>query len=249
MSKNYSKPLLYVRSSIFLVCFAATTIVLAFPVVFSFLFPLMWRWRLVRIYPTINLWLLKVICGLRYRVEGRENVPSEPSVIFCKHQSTWETLGLTLQFPPAVYVAKRELLYIPFFGWGAAALRFITIDRSAGRKAVEKIVEQARDRIARGLWVIIFPEGTRRPVGAPPNYKLGGAVLATEVGVPIVPVAVNAGEYWPRHSLIKWPGEVVMSIGPPIYPEGKSPEQVRDEAQAWIEGKMAEITVLNRFPY
>lgn len=243
------RPVLYLRSILFLAGFSVLTVVYAFPMMLSFAIPLLWRYRLLRLYPRITLWLLKVFCGLSHTIEGLENLPDRPSIIFSKHQSTWETLALSLYMPAAVYVAKRELLWIPFFGWGMAALRFITIDRSAGRKAIEQIVSQAKDRLARGLWVIIFPEGTRRAAGAAPQYKMGGAVMAAETGAPVVPVALNAGEFWPRHSLIKWPGKITLLIGPPIDTAGKTAEQIRDQSQTWIETRMGDISQPGRFPY
>lgn len=243
------RPVLYVRSLLFLLLFWLNTIVYAVPMVLAFLLPLMWRYRLVKVYPQVSLWLLKVCCGVRYRIEGKENLPNTPAIVFAKHQSTWETLSFILCLPPAAYVAKRELLWIPFFGWGMASLRYITVDRKAGRKAIVHIVKQAKDRLARGLWIIVFPEGTRRPVGAPLQYKIGGAVMAVQTGVPVVPIALNAGEFWPRNGLIKWPGEITMSIGPLIETRDKQAEQVRDQVQLWIETKMAEIVTPNRFPY
>ncbi len=244
-----SRPVLYLRSLLFLLLFGLNTIVYALPMVLAFLLPLMWRYRLLKVYPLVSLWLLKVCCGLRYRVEGRENLPETPSIVFAKHQSTWEALGLILCLPAAAYVAKRELLWIPFFGWGMASLRYITIDRSAGRKAIVHIIRQARDRLARGLWIIIFPEGTRRPVGASLQYKMGGAIMAVKTGAAVVPIALNSGEFWPRSGFIKWPGEITLSIGPAIETRDKQAEQVRDEAQQWIETKMAEIVIPDRFPY
>ena len=244
-----SRPVLYLRSSVFLLLFSLLTVIYAFPMVFAFLLPLMWRYRLLKGYPITVLWLLKACCGLSHRIEGWENLPSEPAIVFSKHQSTWETMCLTAYLPAAAYVAKRELLWVPFFGWGMASLRFITINRSAGRKAVDQMVRQAKDRLKQGLWIVIFPEGTRRAAGAPPQYKIGGAVMATAAAAPVVPVALNAGEFWPRHSLIKWPGEITLSIGPTIESLEKTPEQVRQEAQTWIEQKMTEIAVPNRFPY
>ena len=246
---SLSKPLLYLRGAIFLLLFAVATIFCAVPVIVSAVLPLMWRYKLLRLYPRTVLLLLRVCCGLSHRVEGVENLPDKPAVVFCKHQSTWETLAMVQHLPPAVFVAKRELLWLPFFGLGMIALQFITIDRRAGHRTVEQLIRQSADRLAKGLWVVIFPEGTRRPVGAPPRYKLGGAIMAVENGVPLVPVAVNSGEFWPRHSVIKWPGEIAMSIGPAIATEGKSPEQVRDEAQQWIEAEMEQISVPDRFPY
>jgi 1-acyl-sn-glycerol-3-phosphate acyltransferase len=149
---------------------------------------------------------------------------------------------LQMELPSVRWVLKRELLPIPFFGWGLAMLKPIAIDRKAGRRAVMQLVEQGRKILDAGYWVIIFPEGTRMRPGERGRYKIGGAVLATESGHPVVPVAHNAGEFWPRHSFIKWPGTVSVCFGPPIATEGKTAEQVTAEVEEWIEGKMQEIS-------
>jgi 1-acyl-sn-glycerol-3-phosphate acyltransferase len=243
------RPVLYLRSALFWLGFATSTMLFATGLVCLWVAPLDWRYKLVRGWPAFNLWWLRVTCGLSYHIEGWENLPDEPMVIYAKHQSTWETLAIAGQFPPAAFVAKRELLKIPFFGWGMASLKFLTIDRSAGKRAVKQIIEQAQNRFSHGLSVVIFPEGTRKAVGAEPDYKVGGALIAKHTGRPLVPVALNSGEYWPRHSFIKWPGEIVVKIGPPVDPEGKRADEITAEARDWIEARMAEMVVPNRFPY
>ncbi len=197
----------------------------------------------------INLLGLRFICGLKWQVEGTENIPQEPCVVLSKHQSTWETYFLPTILPPTVYVAKKSLAWIPIFGWALIAVRFILIDRKSGSSAVNQIVTQSKDRMASGYSVIIFPEGTRVPVGAEPNYRIGGAVVAEKTGAPILPVAVNSGEFWPRMGYIKWPGTITVSIGPVIQSDGKPATQLIKETQNWIEGRMEQITVANRFPY
>ncbi|MEM7206605.1 MAG: lysophospholipid acyltransferase family protein [Pseudomonadota bacterium] len=239
---SQSRPVLYIRSLLFMFGFALCTICFAFPVTLSFLLPIKWRFAQIKVYCWLCVTWLRVCCGLRYRMEGVENVPNTPCVVFAKHQSTLETLVLTMHLVPAAYVAKRELVWVPFFGWGLAAVNQILINRASGRKAVAQIVSQARERLASGMWVIIFPEGTRRAAGAPPDYKIGGAIMAVETSTKILPVAINSGDFWPRHSLIKWPGEVVFSFGPLIDPEGLSPDQVREQVRDWIEPKMTEIS-------
>ena len=237
-------PALYLRSILFWLGFIPSTVIFACLIILLWLAPLQLRYRLVRGHPRFNLWWLRVTCGLSYRLQGMQNLPSQPSILYAKHQSTWETLAIAGLFPPAAFVAKRELLRVPFFGWGMAALRYLTIDRSAGKRAVMQIVEQARDRRQRyGLWVAIFPEGTRRAVGDAPDYKIGGAIAATELGMPLVPIAHNAGLYWPRHSFIKWPGEITLIVGQPIDPEGKTASALTREARDWIEARMVEIGV------
>jgi 1-acyl-sn-glycerol-3-phosphate acyltransferase len=240
-ARQSNRVLVALRSSVFFVFMVVSTIVWAIPVLLSIVFPLRVRFRIMRVWPRMNLWMLRVICGVRYRIEGLENLPDEPSVVFAKHSSTWETLALMFFFPPAVYVAKKELLYIPFFGWAMAVLNFLTIDRSAGRRAIKYMVDHAKERFSRGLWIIIFPEGTRKPIGAPLDYKIGGAVIAAKTGAPVVPVAHDAGVFWPRKSFLKWPGEITVWIGPPISSKDKSAEAIRNEARDVIEAKMQEL--------
>jgi 1-acyl-sn-glycerol-3-phosphate acyltransferase len=196
-----------------------------------------------------NIWGLRYICGVTWKVEGRENIPDKPCVVLSKHQSTWDAYFLPTLFTPGVYVAKRSLIWIPIFGWALYILKFILIDRSSGRSAIAQMCEQAKDRLSRRRWVLVFPEGTRRPVGAEPSYRIGGAKIAEYAQADVVPVAVNAGEFWPRMGFIKWPGEITIVIGPVITHEGKTASEILLETETWIEGRMSEITVLNRFPY
>ena len=197
----------------------------------------------------INLFGLRLICGLKWQVEGKEHIPQTPCVVLSKHQSTWETYFLPTILPPTVYVAKRSLALIPIFGWALVALRFILIDRKSGSSAINQIVTQSLERMSDGYSVIIFPEGTRVAVGAEPNYRIGGAVVAEKTGTNILPVAVNSGEFWPRMGYIKWPGTITVSIGPVIESTGRQASELLEETQAWIESKMKEISVPNRFPY
>lgn len=196
-----------------------------------------------------NLWGLKHLCGVTWTVEGRENIPDYPCLVLAKHQSTWETYFIPSLLSQSVYVAKKSLSYIPIFGWAIIALNFILIDRSSGRSAISQMIEQSKQRFADGISVIVFPEGTRMPVGAEPNYRIGGAMIAEKTGVDVLPIALNAGEFWPRHGYIKWPGEITLIIGPVIKTEGKPADKILRETQEWIESRMAQITVLDRFPY
>lgn len=187
------------------------------------------------------LWLSRWLLGIRYRVEGRENLPPGPAVILSKHQSAWETIAYQALFPPLCYVLKRELLRIPFFGWGLALTRPIAIDRSAGREALRQVEEEGRARLAEGLWVVIFPEGRRMPPGTKGAYHIGGAWLAARAGVPVVPVAHNAGRLWGKNAFIKRPGLVSVRIGPAISTAGRKPAQINAEAEAWIERAMQDL--------
>ena len=188
------------------------------------------------------LFLLWHLCGLRYRIIGAENIPKTPSIVLSKHQSAWETLAFQEIFPPQVWVLKKELLRIPFFGWGLAMTSPIAIDRSARKKALEQIVEQGKDRLKQGFWIVIFPEGTRIPPGQRGKYRIGGAWLATRTNVPVVPVAHNAGEFWGRNSFVKYPGTITVSIGQPIDPSGMEAGELNAQVEAWIEAEMLRIS-------
>lgn len=184
---------------------------------------------------------LRYLVGIRHRVIGLEHLPAEPAVFLAKHQSAWETLVLADFLPPSAYVAKKELLRIPFFGWGMAAMPIVTIDRSAGKDALRQVVEQGRALMAEGYSVVIFPEGTRTAIGSQRRYKIGGATLATVAGCKVLPIAHNAGEFWRRNAFIKRPGEITVSIGPAIETAGRTAEAVNAEAEAWIEGEMRRL--------
>lgn len=186
------------------------------------------------------LWWLKITCNIRHEVTGLENIPSSPSIILGKHQSTWETFAFQAIFPTQVYVLKRELLWIPFFGWGLAMSSPIAIDRAAGRVALKQLVEQGKDRLAKGLWVVIFPEGTRIAPKERGKYQIGGAWLATHTQTQVVPVAHNAGEFWPK-GFIKKAGIIQIHIGKPIQSAGLKADEVNRLVENWIESEMATL--------
>jgi 1-acyl-sn-glycerol-3-phosphate acyltransferase len=189
------------------------------------------------------IWAAKVVCGIQYDVRGMENLPDAPVILLSKHQSTWETIFYLYFMPrPLVYVFKKEILYIPFFGWGMALLRMIPIDRSKGKDAFAQIAEQGKRRLAGGQWIIMFPEGTRIPVGQRGKYKGGGARLAVETNTPVIPIAMNSGEFWPKTSFIKKPGTITVSIGKPIYPNGLSAIELMQQVENWIESEMRVIS-------
>jgi len=174
-------------------------------------------------------------------VRGREHIPATPSIVLSKHQSAWETLAFQEIFPPQVWVMKRSMLYVPFLGWGLAMLSPIAIDRNAGRAALKQVTDQGRDRLHKGLWIVIFPEGTRVAPGEAGRYGIGGAWLATHTKTSVIPVAHNAGEFWGRNSFIKYPGTITVSIGAPIDATGMKPAELNDKVQAWIETEMKNI--------
>ena len=187
------------------------------------------------------LWLLRLLCRLDYRVEGRENLPSRNCVVLMKHSSAWETIAQLRIFPPQTWVLKRELMWVPVLGWVLWLLKPIAIDRRGGGVAVQQVLEQGHERLAEGLWVMIFPEGTRMPVGVTRRFGMSGALLAAAEGLPIVPVTHNAGYFWPRRGWLKRPGTVRLVIGPPIETRGVEPRAVNAMAQSWIEDTLAGI--------
>ena len=187
------------------------------------------------------IWLLRVVCGIRHEVRGLENIPEKPCVVLCKHQSAWETLALQQIFPPQAWVLKRELLWLPFFGWGLAMTSPIAIERSDGKGAMKQLLKQGRERLAQGFFVVVFPEGTRVPFGRRGKYKIGGAMLAASSGAPVVPVAHNAGRLWGRNAFSKHSGVITMSIGAPIETQGRKAEEINAEAEAWIENEIQRL--------
>ncbi len=243
---NTPYPLLWLRSLAFWLVFPLSIVCFATLLLFTFPFSLRTRWAVVRSWAMLTLWWLRVTCRLSHEIQGMEHIPDGACIVFAKHQSTWETISLQLFFPMQVWVAKRELMWVPFFGWGLALMKCIAIKRGSGRAAVSQLVSQGKARLDEGLRIIMFPEGTRIPPGQRGNYRIGGAILAEQSGYPIVPVAHNAGEYWPRRSFIKRPGVIQVRIGPPITSDGKSAQQILDEASGWIEARMDEITTLER---
>lgn len=184
------------------------------------------------------IWWLRITCNIRHEVHGLENLPNTPSIILSKHQSAWETLAFQSIFPTQCYVLKRELLWIPIFGWGLAMSSPIAIDRSAGREALKKLVSKGQHRLKQGLWVVIFPEGTRKAPGEKGKYQIGGAWLATHTQTQVVPVAHNAGHCWPKNSFIKKPGVIQIHIGKPIQSKGLKADALNGEVEAWIESEM-----------
>ena len=213
----------------------AWTFLYAIPFVLaSLLLPFPRRFALVRIYAAAILWVLKWSCGLTHRIEG-EPLPPGAHVAFWKHSSSWETIAMMCVFPRQVWVLKRELLWIPVVGLGVRQMHAIAINRRAGHSAVAQVIEQGRDRLAEGDWVIIFPEGTRMPAGETRRYGVSGTLLAQQSGCLIVPVAHDAGHYWPRRGLRKRPGVIRVVIGAPRSPAGREVRDVNEEIQGWVE--------------
>ena len=233
--------MVYLRSGLFSLVLWVCLVVFCAGILVVVVLPYRRRYPWLMLFPRFHNWLLKTVCGLTFEVQGKEHIPQGAAVILAKHQSTWETFAMATIFPPYVYVLKRELMWLPFFGWAVALLHPIAIDRGAGRAAVEQIVTQGRERLESGMSVFLFPEGTRMPAGTRGRYRIGGAVLAAQTGYPVVPVAHNAGTFWPRRGFVKRAGTIRVVIGAPITTRGKSPEQVISEAETWIEGTMQRL--------
>lgn len=230
--------MLFVRSLSYFVLMALSIVLFGLPMaLLGWLMPKAWPHAIANGWGRSNLWLLKWVCGLTYTIKGMEHIPQGGAVIMSKHQSSWETMALRGLLPRTqAWVLKRELMWVPVFGWAMATVHPIAIDRKAGRKAIKQVVDQGKARLAEGRNVIIFPEGTRTPPGARRRYGIGGGILAEKAQVPVIPIAHNAGVFWARRSLIKHPGAIQVVIGEPIDTTGKTAGQIMAEVEAWIEG-------------
>ncbi len=233
--------MLWIRSLLFYLGVLVITPI--FSILAILLFPLnnVTRSRIASGWAYCTIFWLKLTCNLGVSVKGLDNIPKHPSIILSKHQSAWETIALQTIFPPQIWVMKRELLMIPFLGWAFMALAAIPIDRSSGREALKKLVAHGKDRLARGLWVVIFPEGTRTAPGQRAKYHIGGAWLASHTHSTVVPVAHNAGRYWRKNSFKKYPGTIQVVIGPPIETAGLKPDEVNQRVENWIEAEMLSL--------
>jgi 1-acyl-sn-glycerol-3-phosphate acyltransferase len=190
------------------------------------------------------IWLGRTIVGLDYQISGAENVPARPCVILAKHQSTWETFFLSAYFEPLSQVLKRELLRVPFFGWAFMLLKPIAIDRDNPKAALRQVAKQGQERLDQGAWVLIFPEGTRMPVGQAGKFSRSGAALAVNAGLPILPIAHNAGMYWPKTGWGKRPGTIKVVIGAPMHAEGEGPRAIADlnqRAEDWVNAQVINL--------
>jgi 1-acyl-sn-glycerol-3-phosphate acyltransferase len=242
-----SKPVLFFRSILFWLAFIVNTGIFGSLIVILFFTPSSFRLRIARLWSYTNNFLLKIFCGLGFKVEGKENLNIKTAIILCKHQSTWETLALHSFTPFTRWVFKRELMYIPVFGWALALTDPIAINRGAGRAAIKQLINEGTKKLNDGKWMVLFPEGTRTAPGKTHKYKIGGALLASKSGYPVIPVAHNAGEFWPRHSFIKWPGTISVVIGPAIDAKDRSAEEINTEVFNWIENTMKEISNQSRW--
>ena len=225
----------YIRTLIFYLGLGIINLGLIPRLVIALFMPLLTRNRMFTYLGRSTIAWLRITCGVTYEVTGRQNIPDRTGIILCKHQSAWETFALQLVFPEQTWVLKKILIWIPLFGWGLAMAGAIAIDRKGGTKALKQVIEQGKDRLDKGLWVVIFPEGTRTLPGQTSKYIPGGAMLAARSGYPVVPVAHNAGVYWPKNGWPIKPGVIQLAIGPVIEPEGLKPAEINERAAAWIE--------------
>jgi len=233
----------WVRSLVLMVFLVVTVIPYAVLCTLCAPLPQAWRYRITIGWPRMAVWAAKLITGVRWQVKGWHNLPDTPVVILSKHQSAWETLWFPAHMPRQLcFVYKRELHRVPFFGWGLSLLDMIAINRSDRRGAMDQVMRMGKDRLAQNRWPILFPEGTRVPPGQVGRYRAGGARLAVHAGVPVIPVAHNAGELWPRKAFIKRPGIITVSIGLAISSEGMSPTELNQRVEDWIEAEMRQIT-------
>jgi 1-acyl-sn-glycerol-3-phosphate acyltransferase len=236
----------FVRSLLYQIILVAVVIPYSFMVLCTAPLPRMPRWKIIAGWPQFATWLARHLLKIDFEVIGREHIPAEPTIILSKHASAWETISYTSIFPPHVYVLKRELLWLPFLGWGLALFSPIAINRATRKNAIRRMIELGRERLAEGFSIMIYPEGTRIPVGKRGKYRPGGAILSVNTGAKVLPVAHNAGLVWPRNSFLKHPGHVTVKIGAPIAPEGMSSEQIMQRVEEWIEAETAALVAAER---
>ena len=233
---------LFTRSLLFSTIMAVSITLFSFFCLLAFPLPFRYRYTMIATFTGLMLWLLKIICHIDHEVHGLENIPKNRNgVVLSKHQSTWETFYLPTIFHQMAIILKRELFWIPFFGWGLATIDPIAINRSKKSGAMEQIIKKGKICLDAGRWILVFPEGTRIPYGKIGHYKAGGARLAVTTGYPIIPIAHNAGRFWSKRGFIKKPGTVQVVIGPLIETHHKTAEQVLTEAKNWIEETIKKI--------
>ena len=233
--------MLFLRSLLFYIGQIISTILIAPIGVIAFPLDFKKRYYLITRWAVFNLWWLKICCNVTYEILGEENIPKKPCIVMCKHQSAFETLALQRIFIPQVWILKKELLQIPIYGWGLASMQPIAINRDSSIKSFKQIADQGCERLEKGYWVIIFPEGTRVAPNKKKKYLPGGGMLAEKSGARIVPVAHNAGRLWPRNSMIKKPGLITIKIGPVMESKNKTAKEITNNVENWIEKTVGEL--------
>tara|TARA_B100000953_G_scaffold64907_1_gene51965 strand:+ start:2151 stop:2858 length:708 start_codon:yes stop_codon:yes gene_type:complete len=233
--------MLILRSLLFYIGQIISTILIAPIGIIAFPLDFKKRYYLITRWAVFNLWWLKICCNVTYEIKGKDNIPGKPCIVMSKHQSAFETLALQQIFIPQVWILKKELLQIPIYGWGLASMQPIAINRDSTIKSFRQIADQGCERLQKGYWVIIFPEGTRVAPNKKKKYLPGGGMLAEKSGAQVVPVAHNAGRLWSRNSMIKKPGLITIKIGPAIESENKCAKEITDEVENWIEKEVGEL--------
>ena len=233
--------MLFLRSLLFYIGQIISTILIAPIGVIAFPLDFKKRYYLITRWAVFNLWWLKICCNVTYEILGKENIPKKPCIVMCKHQSAFETLALQRIFIPQVWILKKELLQIPIYGWGLASMQPIAINRDSSIKSFKQIADQGCERLEKGYWVVIFPEGTRVAPNKKKKYLPGGGMLAEKSGARIVPVAHNAGRLWPRNSMIKKPGLITIKIGPVMESKNKTAKEITNNVENWIEKTVGEL--------
>jgi len=247
VDKEFSKIELYIRSSVFWIFHFVSMVLVVGLVLIFFWLPVNQRYVIGSSWAKMNMYFLRWFCQLDYEIKGRENIPDEASLVISNHQSTWETMSFQHFLPNQLWVMKKELFRIPIFGWGLALMSPIAIDRSAGKKAIDQIVEQGEKKLNQGRWVVVFPEGTRISPGVESKYKMGAFIFASRITHPVVPIAHNAGEYWPKHSFIKYPGTITVSIGESFNASQMDASKVKEKVESWIRQELLSIGDYNRW--
>jgi len=231
-----------IRTWLWIVVSCCFVVLFGIPLIISRVFGKRIPWIIGNAWAQLILWLLKVFCGLSYSVEGADNLPDEAGVAMIKHSSAYETLGQLVILPQQCWVLKQELIWSPFFGWALMALGAIPIDRSTGRNAVSKVISLGKQRLDEGLWVSIFPEGTRVPAGEKKRWGISGILLAQQSGKKIIPIAHNAGYFWPKTGWTIYPGKVRFVIGEPVDPSGHDPREFADTLRNWVDTETEKLT-------
>ena len=241
-SSQHANFRVYLGSILFFIYIFTSFPIIGMIILLCFMTPFSIRYGLATLWVNSILWTAKILCGITYEIEGLENLPKNSSaVVLSKHQSAWETLSLRSFLPTQTTLLKESLLWIPFGGWALATLRPIAINRDKQRESLKKLLEEGAQALKDGLWVVVFPEGTRTAIGENKKFNAGGAMLAQKTGYPVIPLAHNAGKVWPRYSFLKYPGVIKVKIGEPIVVEGKKAKEINAEAERWIAQAMEEM--------
>lgn len=236
------RPKNYIGSTLLFLGIFSTATIAGFLIIVGMVTTFKIRWQIAHAWCAIIGWMTKVFCGLTYEVEGMEHIdPQQPAIILSNHQSAWETLALRSILPAHSVVIKRELLLLPIWGWALLALKSIVINRKNQRAALRSLLTKGSQYLDEGLWVLVFPEGTRAGAKELLKFNVGGAMLAHKTGVPVIPVAHNAGDFWPRYSFFKYPGVIKLKIGAPIATQGRKATDINAEAEAWIRQALQEM--------